>query len=147
MKTLTEAKKLRIHHWEPIRAAYDATIAAERALLRLQHISPLRPEPDNAPQGLNGESSRKRRERRPAAGQTRVSSRRQIVKRLEENARRDFDAQTSRARPESSNETLTVASPRDSLLARLHQEGKSTSPPSAATALPPFKRAKSNETE
>lgn len=134
MKTLIEATEFRIRHLEQMRAACDATIAAEKQLLRLQRANP----PNGpsaaalaAPNGHKGRGCHKV-----------LSSRKLIVKLLQDHYPKDFDPQGV------SRKTGVIKRSPDgrlstySLLARLYQEGKIDKPGIGHyRALPPSKQA------
>jgi hypothetical protein len=135
MKTPIEATEMRIQHLEQIRAACMATIAAEKELLRVQRANG---RSADAHQRRNGRGAR-----RP--GVTPLSSRKQIVKLLEDNYPKHFDPQ------EVSRKTGVVKRSPDgrlstySLLARLYQERKiDKQGPGRYRALAPAKRAKTD---
>lgn len=133
MKNLIEATESRIRHLEQMRAACEATIAAEKQLLRLQRAHP--------PNASSAAESARNGHRRPARHKE-LSSRKQIVKLLQDHYPRDFDPQ------EVSRKTGVLKRSPDgrlstySLLARLYQEGKIDKPSTGHyRALPPSKRA------
>jgi hypothetical protein len=126
MKTLIEATEMRIRHLEQIRLACATTIAAEKELLRIQRANPGNgrlPEPirdRRQHHARNGNG----RNGRPVAIAAPLSSRKQIVRMLEEHYPKDFDPQ------EVARKTGVLKRSPDgrlstySLLARLYQEGK-----------------------
>jgi hypothetical protein len=144
MKTLIEATEARISHLEQLRAACNATIEAERELLRLQRDNPPSNGHVRAMAGSNGQKGRAH-QRNHRTSRPPLSSRRQIVRLLEASYPKNFDPR------EVSRRTGVVKRSPDgrlstySLLARLYQEGKiDKNGPGRYCALPPSKRARSN---
>ncbi len=115
MKNLIEATESRIRHLEQMRDACDATIAAERQLLRLQRANP----PDAAsPLQFASRNGHKRN------GRKALSSRKRIVKLLEDHYPKDFDPQEVSRRAGVTKRSPDGRLSTYSLLARLYQEGK-----------------------
>ncbi len=134
MRNLTEATEARIHHLEQMCAACEATIVAEKQLLRLQRAHPPNASSAAAQAARNGHKRSQRHKE--------LSSRKRIVKLLEDHYPRDFDPQ------EVSRKTGVIKRSPDgrlstySLLARLYQEGKIDKPSTGHyRALAPSKRA------
>ena len=139
MKTLIQATELRIRDLEQIRAACAATIAAEKQLLRLQRANPLNAKSVGAPAARDAHKARTSARQRRTTG---LSSRKQIVKLLEDQYPKDFDPR------EVSRKTGVIKRSPDgrlstySLLARLYQEGKIDKQGTGRyRALAPSKRA------
>jgi len=142
MKALIEGTEVRIRHLEQIRDACDATIAAERQLLRIQRVTPQNGHSGWEPPVRNGHKNGYRRTGRPA-GAAPLSSRRQIVKLLEDNYPKDFDPQDVSRRTGVIKRSPDGRLSTYSLLARLYQEGKiDKEGPGRYRALPPSRRGK-----
>ncbi len=134
MKNLIEATESRIRHLEQMRAACEATIAAEKQLLRLQRSHPPNASSAVAQAARNGH-------KRPARHKE-LSSRKQIVKLLEDHYPKDFDPQEVSRRTGVLKRSPDGRLSTYSLLARLYQEGKVDKPSIGHyRALPPSKRA------
>jgi hypothetical protein len=133
MKNLIRATESRIRHLEQMRAACEATIAAEKHLLRLQ-----RAHPPNASSAAPF-ASRNGHKRPPRHKE--LSSRKQIVKLLEDHYPRDFDPREVSRKTGVLNRSPDGRLSTYSLLARLYQEGKIDKPSTGHyRALPPSKR-------
>ncbi|SRR5579864_1550795 len=139
MKTPIEATEMRIRHLEQIRAACVATISAEKELLRIQRANGRPAEALRAQQRRNGGGAR----RAPAV--TPLSSRKQIVKLLEDHYPTHFDPQEVARKASIVKRSPDGRLSTYSLLARLYQEGKiDKQGPGRYRALPPAKRAKAH---
>ena len=143
MKTLVEATEARIRQLEQIRAACASTIVAETELLRIQRATPGNGRSPGALAARRGSSNGKGPPPRSTAGALPLSSRKQIVKLLEENYPRDFDPQEVSRKTGVTNKSPAGRLSTYSLLARLYQERKiDKHGPGRYRALAPSKRGK-----
>ena len=143
MKALIEATEVRIRHLEQVRNACEATIAAERELLRIQRHTTGNGHSTWQPVASNGHRNGHSRTGRPSAAVAPLSSRRQIVKLLEDNYPKDFDPQDVSRRTGVIKRSPDGRLSTYSLLARLYQEGKiDKERPGRYRALPPSRRGK-----
>ena len=142
MRTLVEATEARIRQLEQIRAACASTIAAERELLRIQRATPGNGRHPGAIAARHGSRNGKG----PAGRSTTpLSSRKQIVKLLEDNHPRDFDPQEVSRKTGVITKSPSGRLSTYSLLARLYLEGKiDKHGPGRYCALAPSKRGKTN---
>lgn len=135
MKNLIEATESRIRYLEQMRDACDATIAAEKQLLQLQRANPVNMVSARAQAARNGH-------KHPTHPKE-LSSRKQIVKLLEDHYPRDFDPQEVSRRTGVLKRSPDGRLSTYSLLARLYQEGKIDKPSTGHyRAVPPSKRVK-----
>jgi hypothetical protein len=145
MRTLVEATEARIRQLEQIRAACASTIAAERELLHIQRAIPVNGRSPGALATRRASSNGKGPPARFMASAPPLSSRKQIVKLLEDKYPRDFDPQEVSRKTGVINKSPKGRLSTYSLLARLYQEGKiDKHGPGRYRALAPSKRGQSN---